>query len=516
VRDVRYAADRAAFTRRAFGVDRIRTLTPGEAWHSLADAASVSVWDPGALTRAIERTRKRGPVSGASALGPSPAGPVFLSVEQPTASGSAPAAGWTLVRSLAASTDERGALVRVDAQGRFPLDDRPLGPVLFFEGARGYTIVADSIPNVAAPSMDSFRGRLAEAWSEQNLRLLGNPQRGARIVQRRDVRERVRLLVPFFEQGTHVVPIVHGDSLMWAVELYSATAEYPLSRSFAVDSGEVTYQHHAGTALVQASTGRVTVLVDDDPDPITRTWMRRLPVTLSRPQALAPSLLAALPPDVDGAELQAQAFVTAGTRGEGVLLRTLPKSDGADTLSNWPARTLLWSPALGTSVWLIPVLDDRDHLTGVLVANGGARRDLRWFKARDSTVAWGGILERLRHASDSARGASTEPEAAGRVRIIPVANGQLAALQPFYEWPADAPTRVIRVALAVGDSARAAPSIAAVVGAPVLAGPAPATEDARNERMRALYAEMRTALQRADWRAFGAAFEALGALVERR
>jgi hypothetical protein len=72
------------------------------------------------------------------------------------------------------------------------------------------------------------------------------------------------------------------------------------------------------------------------------------------------------------------------------------------------------------------------------------------------------------------------------------------------------------VAVAIGDSTRAAPSLASAVGAPPVPGPAPATSDARMDRIRVLYDEMRAALQRGDLRAFGAAFDALGALIDRR
>jgi hypothetical protein len=322
--------------------------------------------------------------------------------------------------------------------------------------------------------------------------------------------------MPFFAQGTRVVPLVHGDSLMWVVELYSATADYPLARRFTIEDGEVNYLRHAATALVQAYTGKVTILPDDDPDPIARTWIRRLPVTLARPEALQPSLLAALPPEVDGAELEARAFAAVGARGEGAMRRTVPILDGSDTLVSSRAPTFVWSAALATSVWLVPVLDERDHLSGVLMAAGGQHRELRWFKAADTTLGWGAVLERLRRAADSSRGISGDAQAAGRVRVVPLADGRLAVLQPFYDWPADGPPRISHVALALGDSTRSSISIAALVGAPVQAGPVPASADARDERLRALYAEMRAALQRGDWRAFGAAFEALGALVERR
>lgn len=514
VRERPYAADAAGYTRRAFGVDRIRALAPAEAWRSAQDVAAASVWDPVALTRAIERTRRRGPVVGAAGIASSPSGPVMLSVEQP-ARMDAPAQGdWMVVRSLAAITDERGALLRVDERGQFPLEDQVVGQVLVYEGARGDLVVTDSAPHPAAPLMETFGARLAEAWSRQNFRLLASPARGARMMTLRDVRERVRALAPFFALGATIAPLVHGDSLLWAVELYSVTAEYPLSRRMTFGDREVNYARHAATAFVHAYNGRVTILPDEDLDPIARTWTARLGVTFARPRSIAPSLMALRPPDADGAALQAEAFAAVGTRGEGAMRRSVPLFNG-DTLVTSHAPTFIWSPALGTSVWMVPLIDSRDHVSGVLVANGGARRELRWFRYADTTMSWPGLLERLRRVADNG-GRQTASLAAGRVRLLPLAGGQLVAFQPFYSWPSDGPPTMSRVAFVLNDSARSATSLAAAAGAPVVAGPAPSTPDARQERMRVLYAEMRAALARGDWRAFGAAFDALGALLERR
>lgn len=515
VRDRTYAADRAGFTRIAFGVDRIRVDPGVAAWPDVRSAATLTAWDPAPLARAIERTRRHGFVLGAPNLVASPNGPVLESVEQPAQSSDPASDDWTVVRTLAAVTDDRGAIQRVDAGGRFPLEDRSIGPALVFDGARGPLVVTNVARPPAAPLVESFFARLAEAWSEQDFRLLSTAIKGARMMTHRDVRDRVAAIVPFFAQGTRVVPVVHGDSVLWVVELYAASGEYPLARRFVVADGEVSYLRHAATALVNAYTGRVRFLVDNDPDPITRTWMRELDVTLTPSVSAPASLLALLPPDVDGAELQAAAFAAVGTRNEGARHRHLPSFDGGDTLAASHAATFVWVPGLHATGWLQPLLDDRDRVSGVLIATGGPSRELRWFPARDTSVHWATLLEQLQAAAggDSRR---AELRAAGRVRVLPTADGRIVALQPFYVWPPDGPPVVTRVAAWWGDSARAAPTIAAALGAPAPAGPVAATPDAQQARTRALYDEMRSALQRGDWRAFGAAFDALGALLERR
>jgi uncharacterized membrane protein (UPF0182 family) len=73
------------------------------------------------------------------------------------------------------------------------------------------------------------------------------------------------------------------------------------------------------------------------------------------------------------------------------------------------------------------------------------------------------------------------------------------------------------VAVVAGDSARAAPTLRDVA-APGVAPPDSAELVAPGDvraRARTLYESMREALRRGDWRAFGAAFDALGALLGR-
>jgi uncharacterized membrane protein (UPF0182 family) len=518
VRERAYAADRAGFTRTAFGLHRIRTFDTRDAFASSRDAAVASVWDPRPLARAIERTRRRGGVIESVSLAASPEGPVFVSVEQP-ASGDQ-RGSWTLIRTFAATTDERGAMIRVDDAGRFPLEDQTVGPVYVHDGAQGSLIVSGETRPPAAPSIGSFGARLAEALSQQDMRLLRTPPEGARIMRRRDVRERVRAILPFFSQGTRVIPIAHGDSLLWALELYSTTVDYPLARSFGALDGEVNYLRHAATALVHAYTGRVTVIPDEEPDPIAQSWIRLLPGTLGRSQ-LVPSLAALLPPEVDGALVQAEAFAAVGLRREEGARRQVPMVDGSDTMEEGGdttasrSPTFVWLPS-GVSAWTAPLLNSRDRLSGVLVATGGARRQLRWFASRDTTINWQSLLERLRRVGEDEEVPPGTLRVRGRIRVLPLADSMLLAVQPFFGWPSDGPPFVSRIAVAHGDSTRGGPSLAAVLGAPSAKSPIPATPDARHERMRTLYAEMRAALQRGDFRAFGVAFEELGLLLQRR
>jgi uncharacterized membrane protein (UPF0182 family) len=95
------------------------------------------------------------------------------------------------------------------------------------------------------------------------------------------------------------------------------------------------------------------------------------------------------------------------------------------------------------------------------------------------------------------------------VRAIPIRGG-IAYVQPTYRWRSQNSPALNRVALLVGDTARAFDPAAA----PVTKGtetPLPAGD--LKTSVTALYAAMRDALRRGDWAAFGRAFDALGRVL---
>jgi uncharacterized membrane protein (UPF0182 family) len=149
--------------------------------------------------------------------------------------------------------------------------------LLVYPGARGAAIVthAGAIP---APVLGSGLGRLAHAWAEQRLDLLWGPfPPDARIARSRDVRDRLHALAPIFAEGSSVSPAFLGDTLMWVVELYSASSWYPLSAHYTIAGTDRSYFRHSGTTLVNSQTGRVITVADPAPDPVAVAWRARFP-----------------------------------------------------------------------------------------------------------------------------------------------------------------------------------------------------------------------------------------------
>ena len=149
---------------------------------------------------------------------------------------------------------------------------------LVYPGARGIVVVSDPQLDVAGQRVGGGLPRLGLAWAYQSFDLLSDSvARRSRVVALRDLRTRLRALVPAFAQGTVIEPMFHADTLYWKLELYSASNDYPLSRHFIIAGDERSYFHHAGTALVNARTSRVMIAADPAPDPIAQAWMTAFP-----------------------------------------------------------------------------------------------------------------------------------------------------------------------------------------------------------------------------------------------
>ena len=494
-REREYEATRAGYTRRAFAVDRIVAADSGIAFRVLEDAAAnVPVWDDGALRRASDRALRGASVGWfASDSG-------ILAVV-PSLSGSG-----TLLAYAASAVEENGAPSRAlrDVSG-----DSPAVLIVPDSSARSI-VVADSTGRIAAPALIDPVARFAHALSMQDFRVwFGNlPGPSPKLATRRTVRERIAALAPFFAQGTTIAPMWHADSLVWAVELYASSGTYPLSRRVMVADAERAYFQHSATALVNATTGRTVLVIDSLPDPIASTWFARFPKLFVRPTALPASLRRQLPPARDGARAQAAAFGRYGTRSDADVPRHLPDDEGPDSALAGTPDPVIAFPRLGTTGYVLPLLDRSERLHGVLIALGGPSHRSVWLRAGDSAPVWSEALDRLR-AADTI---SASLLVRGYVRTVPLAD-RIVLAQPRYDWRGGGAPRLLYITAITGDSVRSARTLFQLAGR--MPDTTVVTGDLRTRALR-LYEEMRRASARGDWHAYGRAFDALGALLRER
>lgn len=509
VRERPYTATRRSYTRRAYAVDLIARADSSVSYRDLGAALPwIPIWDQPALTRAVDvgRVSEDQPVP--MSWNATPAGMVAEIVGAPPAGASA-RAPWTVARVRAAEADDRGAPIRVTGPDAPAGEDMPMDAPLVYPAAPAITIVPDSLNHAVGTPLESFFARLAAAWSMQNFHILTQdlPQPSPTLISHRDVHERIAMYAPFFEQGRRVQPLLLGDTLYWAVDLYTASDTYPLSLRVLAAGEERSYFHHAAVAIVQASTGETVVVPDSVLDPIAATWVHRLPSIFGSWTSLPAGLRALLAPPLEGIYAQAIAFGRFGTRNDSDTPRHIPLLTGADSaLVSGDVPTALPDETVAI---VLPLVDDVDRLRGLFIGTGGATPRTLWYQPSGPGPRWSAILDRLR-SLDSSGTVRDGPIVRGRVRTIPTASG-IAFVQPAYRWRAENVPSLVRVAMLVGDSARAlTPPTIAVGKTP---GPTPAPNGAQKSAV-ALYNEMRDALRRGDWVAFGRAFDALGRALQ--
>jgi hypothetical protein len=541
-----HQANRAAFTQLAFDVTRVSPAPGGYGLSAPSElAAAVPVWDPPALSAALERARRAGtPVAdvGWQPIGGQLTGvAVTRTAQTPEVATtgtppSVPAWDVSIVSGTVPAADGGPLLLGTDGQPRPDADPALELHPLVHPNAPDFALVDDSTGTVAGDPAASFGGRLAHAWRLRDFRLVfsNDVERLARpeIVLRRDVRTRVGALAPYFAQGNTLSPVLVGDSLFWVLHLYSASNHFPLSQHYGVAGTARSYFRLAAVAAVNAATGRVTFVAAPDPDPIAATWLRRFPRLFTSPGAVPPALAAALPPPVDGVVVQSWVMASYGARRDlnaGDL--SLAGGMSGDSVLGATTRALALLPAAApvgpprVLGWTLPLLGPSTRVAGVLVALGGPAPQTRWLAPAASEPRWRDVNDQLRASVDSA--SAPAPSGAdgdvnlGRMRVLPV-GGRLVYVLPAYVRAPDGTGAGGRARLAVVAAARegrsaAAPDLGALLGVgsasgiPV-AGP-PETRESLQARVRALYASMRESLRRGDWRAFGAAFDSLGAVV---
>ena len=519
-----YRATHSLYTRRAYGVELVRTAEPRMLIPDRAHAAqSVAVWEQPALVRWMSRSRESEGLTRAIGMTAAPAGVLATVVNAPgdAASDSLATGRWTLAFVLASSADGRGDPIRLRGGEDRTRESNAIPEPLVYDGASGYAVIADTTGSLAAPSLATTMARLAHAWSLQNFRLLisAPPRPTPRIVRRRGVRERVRALAPFFMQGRSVTPIARDGQLLWVLDLYSASANYPVSQHVPLGGEEYSYVRHAATALVDAYSGRVTLVADSILDPIARSWTRRFPTLFTTWSHVPREIAAAMPPALDASYLHALILSRHGRRGETPPRGVLPSDEGADSgLATPVAPSIVLPVSEEAAAWTVPVLDGAGAVRGILIATGGRHRGSYWLPAREQTIRWNDVLDRLRRSRDSVPGRPRDPNVRGGiVRVVPLSDG-LEFVQSAYAWPPEGPPGLVGVSVIDGDSVLVGRTLAGALGVAGASLPdfnQPITDESLRARANRLYDSMRDALQRGDWAAFGEAFDALGALLGR-
>ncbi|WP_078901880.1 UPF0182 family membrane protein [Actinacidiphila yeochonensis] len=170
--------------------------------------------------------------------------------------------------------------------------DGPTKELDYADGT-GETTTSYSGPGV---SLDNPVTRAAYAITLGEPRILysGAIGHGSKILYDRTPTQRVEAVAPWLTTDGDPYPAVVGDRLVWIVDAYTTTDDYPYSSRATLGGGgsQVNYVRNSVKATVDAYDGTVKLYQWDTHDPVLTTWMRAFPHTVL-PRSAIPAALTA-------------------------------------------------------------------------------------------------------------------------------------------------------------------------------------------------------------------------------
>ena len=116
----------------------------------------------------------------------------------------------------------------------------------------------------------------------------------SRLLLHRDVNDRLATLAPFIRWDSHPAPLVMNGRIVFVVEGYTTSANYPGARRVGLGGAPVSYARASVRATVDAFSGRVVLYLTGEADPLARAWAEAFPSLFSPPEKMPAQLRARL------------------------------------------------------------------------------------------------------------------------------------------------------------------------------------------------------------------------------
>ena len=143
-----------------------------------------------------------------------------------------------------------------------------------------------------------MRVLFALKYGDINMVLSDRVNADSKILYDRTPTERVEKVAPWLTIDGDPFPAIVDGRLVWILDGYTTTANYPNSEISSLGSGSaainVNYVRNAVKATVDALDGTVTLYAWDDTDPILQTWMKTYPGIVQPKSAISADLMAHL------------------------------------------------------------------------------------------------------------------------------------------------------------------------------------------------------------------------------
>jgi uncharacterized membrane protein (UPF0182 family) len=147
----------------------------------------------------------------------------------------------------------------------------------------------------------------AKFW-DSSILLSGRVNAESKLIYDREPRDMVAKVAPFLTIDGDPYPAVVGGKLLWIIDGYTTSADYPMSNHVDLSdatsdsltetaavagqpSDDINYIRNSVKATVDAYDGTVTLYQWDTDDPILKAWMSAFPGTIEGKDQISPELL---------------------------------------------------------------------------------------------------------------------------------------------------------------------------------------------------------------------------------
>ncbi|TDO35725.1 hypothetical protein EV643_122136 [Kribbella sp. VKM Ac-2527] len=181
------------------------------------------------------------------------------------------------------------------------------------EGQNGGDPTLNTYAGKGGVPVGSFFNKLlyATKFRDANILLSSRVNSDSKILYDRNPRERVEKAAPWLTPDGDPYPAVVDGQVVWIVDGYTTSANYPYSQKVALDdstrdtttgrgsiaqqpSEEINYIRNSVKAVVNAYDGSVNLYAWDENDPLLKTWMKAFPGTVKPRSEISPDLMAHL------------------------------------------------------------------------------------------------------------------------------------------------------------------------------------------------------------------------------
>lgn len=133
------------------------------------------------------------------------------------------------------------------------------------------------------------KGAFALRYSDFNIFISDAVTPSSKIVFERDPGARIKKVAPFLDIDSNPYPVVNNGEVIWVVDAYTSSDEYPYSQYVSTDNlydsnslkKRINYVRNSVKATVNARTGDVKLYIVDKQDPIIKAYEQAFPKLFS-------------------------------------------------------------------------------------------------------------------------------------------------------------------------------------------------------------------------------------------